>query len=533
MENKVIKILKKLKSDGFFSKYLPKTFKIDEKIFNINYLKDTEIYEPYYYSMPKNDRKDSRRIIAIPDIYHYCELIKFLGNKQQILKTIIELTSTEEEKNNTFSRLFNEKDDIEEDRYPDPIKLIEDQNNDVLLDESKEQYLKNMKYKIEISKGAKGILHVDIAEFYKNIYTHSIIAIKFGAEEALRMFKEKNELSVDEKQEHDLYGEFDKYIRHLNGNRTNGILVGPYISKIVAEALLARVDEELRKDSKEGKALKFTRYSDDYEIVIYEIEDYKKALSKIIKVFNKYYLTINSEKTRLEEYPFYVFKNYCRIINIEVNKDQKRESDITALFHKFWNLENEEKNKSAMRYLLKKILPVTTSIDDIKILISYLINIIVNDNRYLHLACPAIIEIDKNEHIDKNDKKELKKIIEINIKSGLENSYDLEVVWLLYLYIKLRFKIGKKLKKEVFKANNDLAKIMLLHEYTINKEEWKKAYESANSWIFIYELLYYANKNEYHVTYEDMFKKLGNEKRIKLFEAMIQQKITFYAQSYK
>ena len=117
-------------------------------------------------------------------------------------------------------------------------------------------------------------------------------------------------------------------VRSLNGARTNGLLVGPYISRILAESLLAVVDEELREHN-----LIFTRYADDYEIAVGQGEQKDDILHLVTSVFDRYYFRINTEKTFYEEYPFYIFSNYEKVIEKVQYKNGKMESpEIIELF---------------------------------------------------------------------------------------------------------------------------------------------------------------------------------------------------------
>ena len=131
-------------------------------------------------------------------------------------------------------------------------------------------------------KGACGILHVDIAEFYRSIYTHSLCAIGMGIDESRRAFLENSNES-----KYIMYCRFDDRVRRLNGARTNGILTGPYISRVISEAILAKVDEELTK-----AGLVFVRYADDYEVAIYNEDDINDTKSKLIAIFDRYFLTL-------------------------------------------------------------------------------------------------------------------------------------------------------------------------------------------------------------------------------------------------
>ena len=47
----------------------------------------------------------------------------------------------------------------------------------------------------------------------------------------------------------------------MNLNQTNGLLAGPFVSRLISEALLTRIDKEIKSEN-----IRFVRYVDDYEI---------------------------------------------------------------------------------------------------------------------------------------------------------------------------------------------------------------------------------------------------------------------------
>ena len=71
-------------------------------------------------------------------------------------------------------------------------------------------------------------------------------------------------------------------IRKQNLNRTNGLLVGPLLSKIIVEAILTRIDLEL-----EAVGIHFSRYVDDYEVYLYRHEE-KEIISVFEKILKQY-----------------------------------------------------------------------------------------------------------------------------------------------------------------------------------------------------------------------------------------------------
>jgi hypothetical protein len=155
------------------------------------------------------------------------------------------------------------------------------------------------------------LLEFDINKCFYNLYTHSITWAVKDKESAKR---NSRKISFE--------NTFDKLMQLANYNETNGILVGPEISRIFAEIILQQIDlNVLKKLEKEGIVFgvhyEVRRYVDDY--FVFSNDD--KHLDIILKTFKReleeYKLYINSSKTNKRITPF--------ITNIAVGK---REIDV-------------------------------------------------------------------------------------------------------------------------------------------------------------------------------------------------------------
>lgn len=175
------------------------------------------------------------------------------------------------------------------------------------------------------------MMEFDISRCFYHIYTHSITwAVKDKAS------SKRNAKATS------FENLFDQCMQKSNYNETNGIVVGPEISRIFAEIILQRVDIDTLKDlSNESINLK---YGVDYEVKRY-VDDYfifansESALLKIKEVFQKnlafYKLYLNQSKTSVKAIPF--------ITNTTVAK-----REVESLLNSFWNsliTENEEEQK--------------------------------------------------------------------------------------------------------------------------------------------------------------------------------------------
>lgn len=330
MQNTIAdKLLDKIKEKGIFSEYLPESFNLQSENLNLYGAgaSHQDKVEPYSYYMSRFGKKGDRRMISIPEVAGYISLVNFLRDNKEILFDIIQLSG---EDSNSFSRIANEEYEIidGDSVYGGVIGArnvtLDDSTESQEEEKERSAYVNNMFHKLYITRGACGILHIDISEFYRSIYTHTLSAIKLGIDGAKQAFLQDSQDGNYKK-----YVALDDRVRRLNGARTNGILVGPYISRILSEAILARVDKELREDN-----FIFTRYADDYEIAVYKEESLVDIKSKLVTIFDRYNFRINNEKTYYEKFPFYIFSNYEKIIKNLVGKEVTIDSvDIIELFN--------------------------------------------------------------------------------------------------------------------------------------------------------------------------------------------------------
>ena len=98
---------------------------------------------------------------------------------------------------------------------------------------------------------------IDVTKCFFNIYTHSLTwAVKDKA------------YSKAQANKYTFEGRFDTLMQRSNYNETNGIVVGPEISRVFAEVIFQKIDRNIigRMDSnlREGRDYTFRRYVDDF-----------------------------------------------------------------------------------------------------------------------------------------------------------------------------------------------------------------------------------------------------------------------------
>lgn len=154
------------------------------------------------------------------------------------------------------------------------------------------------------------LMEFDISKCFYHIYTHSVTWAVKDKESAKRNARETS-----------FENSFDKLMQLANYNETNGIVVGPEISRIFAEIILQQVDlnvsKRLEEHFKYGVDYEVRRYVDDYFV----FSNDPKILEIVKKEFQKelgfYKLYLNPTKSDIKTPPF--------ITNVTVGKRELQE----------------------------------------------------------------------------------------------------------------------------------------------------------------------------------------------------------------
>lgn len=158
-------------------------------------------------------------------------------------------------------------------------------------------YKSNMFRKLETKYSF--LQKLDISNCFYSIYTHSIDWAYLGNKEYAKENKNGKRLST----------KLDRIMSSSNYGETNGIVVGPEFSRIVAEIVLTRIDrlvfEKIQKcEIRYKKDYEVVRYIDDIFIFTNDIKNAEIIKNTFIEYCNEFKLSINESKAFLETNPF-------------------------------------------------------------------------------------------------------------------------------------------------------------------------------------------------------------------------------------
>lgn len=185
------------------------------------------------------------------------------------------------------------------------------------------------------------LLKFDISRCFDSIYTHSIVwaTINKKASKDNLHYAAKNTFGHH----------FDELMQKHNYNETNGIVIGPEFSRIFAEIILQKVDQNVEKilekeNLKNGEDFEISRYVDDYFVYTNTHINRELIIALFKTELQKYNLYFNESKTIEYSKPI--------ITEISIAKEEiKKLLEESAIFSF-----DSDKPKVIKHYLAKDII---------------------------------------------------------------------------------------------------------------------------------------------------------------------------------
>lgn len=138
---------------------------------------------------------------------------------------------------------------------------------------------------------------VDYKSCFPSIYTHTY-----------KWIIERNTIDSKDAKNSNLFIIIDRILQNINGKSSNGIIVGPEFSRMIAEILLQNVDKEVLQNLQDkGLSLKkdfrIFRYVDDIYIFANSPVDIDNIINMIESTAQKYLLHLNELKSYTTQTP--------------------------------------------------------------------------------------------------------------------------------------------------------------------------------------------------------------------------------------
>ena len=333
----------------------------------------------------------------------------------------------------------------------------------------------------DLVMGKRYEVHTDISSFFPSVYSHSLV----WALES-KIWAKQN------KGKRDLWqNELDHRIQMIKYNETNGLLIGPHVSNLLSEIVLARVDERLCANDKS----KFIRCIDDVICFAESKEAAERFIVEQAAELKEYGLSLNAKKTRILEMPVPMEERWVRALNDHLSylSDHLDLGTIRAFVDFLLDLLRETEDSAVISYamapLASKELTEPARLYYVKSML-HLASVYPYLYRYLdeRLFQPFGVEVEL-----------LRPFFAQMLRHGLESKNYEEASYALYFSVRYGVQIKEYDVSQVIAAKDCVLLCMALlytrdwrldetplHKYALDLQKSGLFWEY---WVFVYETL--------------------------------------------
>ncbi len=340
-------------------------------------------------------------------------------------------------------------------------------------------------YKAAARAGARVLVSTDIARFYASIYTHSVPWALHG-----------KALAKKKQRDYSLLGNrLDRALRLMSAGQTIGIPIGPDISLVIAETLLADVDRQL---SAQFPHVQFLRYVDEYEIAARNHEEAQAAIAQLQQLLAGFELELNALKTSLQTLP-------CRIELPWVSDLRSRRiraavpaqaTDLVALFDEAFAYAQKQPEAPVLRYLMGRLKNQRVELQNWRLYQNLLLQCMTVEPATIQGAMTTLLpHLENNFGLERGAfLRTLNGIIEYHGLLGHGN----EVSWALWSLMTLDLRISRSAVRALEKMTDPAVTLLALHaeslgllEDPLDKQSWvalaKRESLYDENWLLVYE----------------------------------------------
>lgn len=304
----------------------------------------------------------------------------------------------------------------------------------------------------------KYCLVTDVSRFYPSVYTHSIPWAINGK------MQSKNDTNPNSKT---VYGnKLDFVIRQSQSKQTIGLSVGPDVSKLTAELLMAGVDREFLKRSGAKKPT-FVRHVDDYWVAGNTYQECEKHLQNLRVALREYGLDINELKTNIvsvknvlgDRWPYDLVNKISQSLQIPIFGEN--DIDTLDIINDLIDQATNNNDDGLIRYAIKNIDKEMLWAKDWPLFEHFLAQCAVQFPHSIDLVMRVAAyrlrtatDLDRGLWFD---------VARLAALEGATTGCDAEVLWSLWMFKELGRKIPKKVTDRAIENCGPLVLAFLTH----------------------------------------------------------------------
>ncbi|MGN4614157.1 hypothetical protein ACTFOZ_17175 [Bacillus cereus group sp. MYBK71-2] len=318
------------------------------------------------------------------------------------------------------------------------------------------------------------LLKMDIKEYYGRIYTHLI----------------------------DFEGHEERFLSNMNQGKTNGLIMGNYLSLYFAESNLKNISNEIEKEIRNSRIdCEFSYFSDDFYFFCNR-NDTEEIIKIFDKVLEEYELERNNSKK--EVWTYESFNNYNLVarywkkliahcnVRFEEERDDNKLYFINQLVFRVSTLEDDKLKKVFINNFFKTKYFRELDLEQYQ----------VKEYDY-HQLCfllslspeTMLFTVDKFNDMSNFDNNKLHKFFQVRYKETLKTPFNEEQLYFYYAIKTLGFTdVLVENRSSVIETNNQILISYYLKDEYFEKEEIDKLKEMVDEkyWFQNYHLILYS-----------------------------------------
>ena len=337
------------------------------------------------------------------------------------------------------------------------------------------------------------LVKTDITRFYPSIYTHSLTWAAYGKEKVKARLKTF---------EGSLADRLDILVRACNRNQTIGIPVGPETSRILAEIISSRIDDDLRSSFEDITIESVDRLQDDWFVGVKTLERSEKVLSQIGAAYRDYSLDINGRKTSVTRIIQHVEEGWKTELAgfLSHKMGDLRGARLREFLNLTLRLLLEYENQAVTNYALAVLEDQSFVKADVEALESFLLKASVISPGSMSRIAEMILNLDYDTKAVSKQRIS-GRFVELSTRA-LENGNTYEAIWLIYTLRGLKCVIAdKNLIDLIASSNSSVLALMILDmksrgllRCAISTSYWESQISEISvktdwSWLLAYEAM--------------------------------------------
>jgi hypothetical protein len=339
-------------------------------------------------------------------------------------------------------------------------------------------------FRVDLSSRREEFASADIRAFFHSIYTHAIPWAIYG----------KPWAKANRDPAH--YGNLiDLLCRNGQDGQTIGLPVGPDTSRLIAEVVASAIDAQLQEKLKiSGQDA--SRYIDDYTISSADDQSGESLIAALRQSAAQFELELNSEKSAIYPTSFRQDTGWKQAVRVHIPRGTPGYSDVQHFFYEIGRICIAHPDTNVEKFALQNARSALVRADGWKGIQSGLISAYRRNSSLISFLVEILIlrQVERGDV----DVKNVKDFIEHRIPVLAQANRTGEIIWLLFLAIRLNIILPTSRLARLFEMENSMVALLVTYassqqlvQGTIDFQYWDRSLDGNGlrgpMWLYAYE----------------------------------------------